>query len=61
MLIIATIIVKFGHKVFKQIQGIPMGSYHSRQMADLILLLAELTYPTTNHVVECRNEKKRSI
>ena len=37
---------KTGNDVFQQVQGIAMGSYHSRQIADLVLLLTELDYFT---------------
>ena len=33
-----------GQSTFKQARGTAMGSYHSRQMADLVLLLCELKY-----------------
>ena len=33
-----------GQSTFKQTRGIAMGSYHSRQMADIVLLLCELKY-----------------
>ena len=33
-----------GQSTFKQTRGTAMGSYHSRQMADLVLLLCELKY-----------------
>ena len=33
-----------GKDTFQQIQGVAMGSYHSRQIADLVLLLSELNF-----------------
>ena len=35
---------KVGNSVFQQIKGVAMGSYHSRQIADLVLLLSEFKF-----------------
>jgi hypothetical protein len=33
-----------GQDIYRQTQGVAMGSYHSRQIADLVLLLSELNF-----------------
>ena len=33
-----------GQDIYQQTKGVAMGSYHSRQIADLVLLLSELTF-----------------
>ena len=38
-----------GQHIYQQIHGIAMGSYHSRQMADLVLLLCEFNFYTNNN------------
>ena len=47
-----------GNDIFQQTKGVAMGSYHSRQIADLVLLLSELTfftnYNTTGLFIFCR-------
>ena len=47
-----------GQDVYQQIKGVAMGSYHSRQIADLVLLLRELTFfsehDTTGLFLFCR-------
>ena len=47
-----------GQDVYRQTKGVAMGSYHSRQIADLVLLLNELTfftdYNTTGLFIFCR-------
>ena len=37
-----------GSTVYQQIKGVAMGSYHSRQIADLVLLMCELEFFTNN-------------
>ena len=47
-----------GQDIYQQTKGVAMGSYHSRQIADLVLLLSELTffsnYGTTGLFIFCR-------
>ena len=38
-----------GDKTFQQIKGVAMGSYHSRQIADLVLLISELSFFSNNN------------
>ena len=38
-----------GKLTYKQIRGVAMGSYHSRQIADLVLLLREFYFFTNTH------------
>ena len=37
---------KTGNTIYQQIKGVAMGSYHSRQIADLVLLLSEFSFFT---------------
>ena len=47
-----------GQDIYQQTKGVAMGSYHSRQIADLVLLLSELTFfsnnDTTGLFIFCR-------
>ena len=33
-----------GDKIYKQVKGLAMGSYHSKQIADLVLFLSEFNF-----------------
>ena len=37
-----------GNRTYKQTKGVAMGSHHSRQIADLVLLLSELSFFSNN-------------
>jgi hypothetical protein len=39
-----------GQDIYRQTQGVAMGSYHSRQIADLVLLLSELNFFNSSNV-----------
>ncbi len=39
-----------GQDIYRQTQGVAMGSYHSRQIADLVLLLCELKFFNSSNV-----------
>ena len=47
-----------GQDILQQTKGVAMGSYHSGQIADLVLLLSELTFfsnnDTTGFFIFCR-------
>ena len=49
-----------GNTTYQQIKGVAMGSYHSRQIADLVLLLSEFSFfnntncPTNSIFIFCR-------
>ena len=41
-----------GQNIYQQTQGVAMGSYHSRQIADLVLLISEFYYFTNNRTTK---------
>ena len=40
-----------GQDIYRQTQGVAMGSYHSRQIADLVLLLSELNFFNSTYYI----------